>query len=76
MLTCADCKAIDCANVGIDTNACDNYDGEVGASAPAHPVDTCADCSRVDELEAEVDELRRVVDGFLAAIVKFAQGEW
>lgn len=52
MLTCADCKAIDCANVGIDTNACDNYDGEVGASAPAHPVDTCADCSRVDELEA------------------------
>lgn len=84
MLTCADCTAEDCANVGVDTNACDNFTGGgVGASAPApSPMSEEGRKYMEERLEAMYDKLlvRMAIlegrwDRMIAAMVKAANEE-
>lgn len=86
MFICADCKEVDCAQVGSDQNACDNFTGEEDVTT----LDVYGDeVYTIKEAREEIDKLRdyargvhaivleqqRRMDTIIAAIVKAAGPE-
>lgn len=53
MLTCADCKEIDCIDIGSDRNACDNFNSEEEVVA-----DKTWGNAVLDNLQQQIDDLK------------------